>query len=355
MNKNLQYTIMSFTGILLMIIASGAFDSDPYYDEAYYDDNETEALYDIEEPGESQVSDLAEAQAEIAEAIADIEAVESSVINEQNIEWVDQLALIDEQYPNDMERLERYQGLIDNNNNPYAPILLANTIVNVKNQSRNVSIFEEWLNNFGFDIASIDSLDSLANNQNINAMFLLGTYYYQTRRYELSRNWLERAANQGHAGAMNQLAWIYREGLGVYEDLDYAVSWHRYAAEANYPRAMTNLAYLYSIGKGVDKDLEISARWYKRAADLNSASGIYAVAVYNLNGTGGLQENEQEGVRLLMKSAQLGHKRSMYAIGVRYEYGNGLEQNIEKAIEWYNESAKLGEPDAIEAMNRLSY
>ena len=101
-----------------------------------------------------------------------------------------------------------------------------------------------------------------------------------------------RAANQGHAGAMNQLAWIYREGLGVNEDLDYAVVWHRYSAEANYPRAMTNLAYLYSIGKGVEKDLETSARWYKRAAELNSASGIYAVAVYYLNGTGGMPKNE---------------------------------------------------------------
>ena len=353
MNKNFQYTLMSFTGILLMIIASGAFDSDPYYDEAYYDDTESDELYDIGEPGESQAVD--DAEAAIAAAVADMEGVDSSVIDEQNIEWVDELALIDEQYPNDMERLERYQSLIDNNNNPYAPILLANTIVNVKNQSRNVSIFEEWLDNFNFDIESLNSLDSLANNQNINAMFLLGTYYYQVQRYELSRNWLEQAANQGHAGAMNQLAWIYREGLGVSEDLDYAVVWHRYSAEANYPRAMTNLAYLYSIGKGVEKDLETSAKWYKRAAELNSASGIYAVAVYYLNGTGGMQKNEQEGVRLLMKSAQLGHKRAMYAIGKRYENGDGLELDIEQAKYWYSESAKLGESDAIEARDRLNY
>ncbi|PLT21465.1 hypothetical protein CXF62_10040 [Psychrobacter sp. MES7-P7E] len=353
MNKNLQYTLMSFTGIFLMIIASGAFDSDPYYDEAYYDDTESNELYDIGEPGESQAG--ADAEVAVADAEADMQAADTSVIDEQNIEWVNELALIDEQYPNDMERLERYQSLIDNNNNPYAPILLANTIVNVKNQSRNVSIFEEWLDNFNFDIESLNSLDSLANSQNINAMFLLGTYYYQVQRYELSRNWLERAANQGHAGAMNQLAWIYREGLGVNEDLDYAVVWHRYSAEANYPRAMTNLAYLYSIGKGVEKDLETSARWYKRAAELNSASGIYAVAVYYLNGTGGMPKNEQEGVRLLMESAKLGHKRAMYAIGLRYEYGNGLEQNIDQAMDWYSESAKLGEPDAVAAMNRLNY
>lgn len=351
MNKNLQYTLMSFTGILLIVIASGAFDSDPYYEDAYYDDTESDELYDIGEPvAQERVAD----DIDIPSA-PDIVVPDDTAATEQQAEWVDQLALIDERYPNDMERLERYQSLIDNNNNPYAPILLANTIVNVKNQSRNVSIFEEWLDNFNFDIGSLNGLNGLANDQNSNAMFLLGTYYYQVRRYELSRNWLEQAANQGHAGAMNQLAWIYREGLGVSEDIDYAVVWHRYSAEANYPRAMTNLAYLYSIGKGVEKDLETSARWYKRAAELNSASAIYAVAVYNLNGTGGMQENEQQGVRLLMESAQLGHKRAMYAIGARYEYGNGLEQNIEQAINWYSESAKLGEPDAIAAMDRLNY
>ena len=349
MNKNLQYTLMSLTGIFLMIIASGAFDSDSYYDEAYYDDTGSDEVYDIEEPAAEPgyVADDIDVP-----GVPDITAATDTT--EQQAEWVDQLALIDEQYPNDMERLERYQSLLDNNN-PYAPISLANTIVNVKNQSRNISIFEEWLNNFNFDIGAISSLDSLANNQNSNAMFLLGTYYYQMQRYELSRSWLEQAANQGHAGAMNQLAWIYREGLGVTEDLDYAVVWHRHSAEANYPRAMTNLAYLYSIGKGVEKDLETSERWYKRAAELNSASGIYAVAVYYLNGTGGMQKNEQEGVGLLMKSAQLGHKRAMYAIGKRYENGDGLELDIEQAINWYSESAKLGEPDAVAAMDRLNY
>ena len=346
MNKNLQYTLMSFTGILLMVIASGAFDSN-----TYYDDSESSELYGIDELGESQAS----AEAAIAEAEADIEAVNSSVTDEQNIEWINQLVAIDNEYPNDKQRLELYQSLLDDNNNPYAPILLASTMVNVKNQSRNISIFEEWLNSFNFDVNSIAILERLANAQNTNAMFLLGVYYYQMQHYETSRNWLEQAATQGHAGAMSQLAWIYREGLGVSEDLGYAVEWYRYSSDANYPRAMTNLAYLYSIGEGVEKDLDISAMWYKRAAELNSASGIYALAVYNLNGTAGFQKDEQEGVRLLMQSAQLGHKRAMYVIGKRYENGDGLEQDIDQAIEWYSESAKLGEDDAVSALNRLNY
>lgn len=346
MNKNLKYTLISSIGILLMIIASGAFDPDS---DTYYDDTESGSLYDI---GEPQIYRADEVDVPV---VADIIVSDVNATNEQYIEWVDQLALVDEQYSNDMERLERYQSLLDDNKNPYAPILLASTIVNVKNQSRDINIFEEWLSNFNFDAGSIDSLASLANNQNINAMFLLGVYYYQIQSYDLSREWLEQAANQGHAGAMNQLAWIYREGLGVDENLDYAVTLHSYSAEADYPRAMTNLAYLYSIGQGVEKDLDISAMWYKRAAELNSASAIYAVAMYNLTGTGGVQKDEQEGLSLLMKSAELGHKRAMYAMGKRYENGDGVIQDMDQAIKWYSESAKLGEPDAMKAMSRLNY
>ena len=341
MNKNFQYTLMSVTGVLLMAISAGAFDSesDTYYEEEV-------ARYDISEP------------ADVEPAYIPV-SPHSDVVDGENykkqIEWADELAAVDERYPNDMQRLERYQSLLDESDNPYAPILLASTIVNVKNQSRDIDIFQEWLDSFGFDSSSIDSLESLAADQNINAMFLLGVYYYQVQRYEQSKSWLEQAANQQHAGAMNQLAWIYREGLGVSQDLDYAVMWHSYAAEADYPRAMTNLAYLYSIGEGVDKDLETSAKWYIKAAGLNSASAIYAVAAYTLNGTGGIAKNESEGVRLLMASAELGHKRAMYAIGKRYENGDGLDFDIEQARYWYSESAKLGENDAIVALESLNY
>ncbi len=336
---------MSATGIVLMAISAGVFDSNDY------ETVEDAGLYDLSEPNEGYNRGYDE---EAVATATDETDVPNMASEEQQIDWVDELALVDERYPNDMQRLERYQSLLDENDNSYAPILLASTIVNVKNQSRNIDIFQEWLDSFGFVVDSIDGLEALANNGNVNAMFLLGVYYYQVQRYDQSRAWLEVAANEQHPGAMNQLAWIYREGLGVDQDLDYAVAWHRNSAEAGYPRAMTNLAYLYSIGEGVEKDLDISAAWYKEAAELNSASAIYAVAAYTLNGTGGIEQNESEGVRLLLEAAELGHKRAMYVVGKRYENGDGLAYDIDQAIYWYNESAKLGEEEAIAALNRLS-
>ena len=356
MNKNIQYTLMSLAGILLMIIASGAFDSDPYYDEGYYDDTESSEQYDIEEPV-AMTDDVDAVENEVVTTVEDevVAVVEGEVTYEQYVEWVDQLALVDMQYPNDMQRVESYQSLLDDNGNAYAPIFLASHLINSENESKSVDRYEALLASFGFDVGLIDSLKVLSDNQNVNAMFVLGIYYYHMQDYEQSRSWLEQASNQGHAGAMNQLAWIYRKGLGVSKDIEYAAAWHLSSAESNYPRAMTNLAYLYDIGGGVEKDLEASAMWYKRAAELNSAAGLYVLAGYTLHGTGGVEKNEPEGVRLLMESAQLGNKRSMYAIGKRYENGDGLTQDMGQAIDWYRQSAKLGESDAVAAMDRLYY
>lgn len=338
MNKNLQYILMSITGILLMMISAGTFDStsDPFTE-----------FYDIGNPSDHMV----DSSATTYEPLVGPEV--SSADEQQHVEWIDQLAAIDARYPNDIQRLGTYQQLIDEEQNPYAPILLASTIVNIRNQSRNIPIFEEWLNSFGFDNNTISSLEYLANNENSRAMFLLGIYYYQVQHYEQSRFWLDLAARNGDTGAMNQLAWIYRKGLGVSQDIDYAVSLHLHAAEAGSPRAMTNLAYFYTIGQGVEKDIDTASYWYKKAADLDSALALYVVANYTLNGTHNVKKNEAAGVKLLIKSAQFGYKRAMYDVAVRYELGQYLTQNDEHALHWYRQAANLGESDAIAAINRL--
>lgn len=328
---------MSFIGILLMVIAAGTFDGNP--------DTFTE-FYDIGEPSDHMVD------SNVDSGSAPNAADNSQSDEQQHIKWIDQLAAIDERYPNDIQRLDAYQQLIDDQN-PYAPILLASAIVNIRNQSRNIPIFEAWLNSFGFHGSSIDSLAYLASNQNSRAMFLLGIYYYQIQQYEQSRYWLDQAAQNGDTGAMNQLAWIYRKGLGVSKDIDYAASLHLYAAEKGSARAMTNLAYLYTLGQGVEQDLEAASDWYKKAAKLDSALALYVVANYTLNGTHGVSKNEEKGVKLLMKSAQLGYKRAMYDIAVRYELGHYLTKNSEYALHWYRQAANLNEKDAIAAINRL--
>ncbi len=345
---------MSITGVLLMAAAGGAFDSqsniDPGYEETGSEFNND---YQTDESAADGFLAAASEEEEDTTQLPDENTVSADVDIEQAKTWADQLVAIDEKIPNDAARIAAYQNLMHTDNNPYVPILMANTLVNMNGQSREVDVYENQLQQYDFDREALTHLDQLGTDGDANAMYLLGVYYYQTRHYEAAKSWLEQAANRGNSNAMNQLAWIYREGLGVAEDMGEAIDWHRRAAEAGSARAMTNLGYLYSMGIGVEKGQDTAAFWYQQAANLNSASGLYAIAVYYLNGSGGYRQDSAKGVRLLLKSAELGHERAMYAIGRRYEHGDGVSQDMNKAIYWYEQAAELDEPDAIVALRQI--
>ena len=47
-----------------------------------------------------------------------------------------------------------------------------------------------------------------------------------------------------------------------------------------------------------------------------------------------------------MIGATLGGAEAKYKLAKRYEYGDGVEQNIEKAMKWYRKAAKQGHAEA---------
>ena len=55
---------------------------------------------------------------------------------------------------------------------------------------------------------------------------------------------------------------------------------------------------------------------------------------------------------MFRKAAQQGFDKAQYKLGVCYYYGDGVEQNYEKAVEWYMKSANQGNSNA---QNDLGY
>jgi len=75
---------------------------------------------------------------------------------------------------------------------------------------------------------------------------------------------LKKAAEQGHAYAMNELGSVHV----VWKDHERAVEWYTKGAEAGLPTAMFNLGYSLEAGEGVEApDFPAAADWYRRAAD----------------------------------------------------------------------------------------
>jgi hypothetical protein len=125
--------------------------------------------------------------------------------------------------------------------------------------------------------------------------------------------WYRRAAEQGHAGAQNNLGLLYEEGRGVEQDLSEAGRWYRLAAERGLVAGQVNLARMYEEGRGTAQDFGQAARWYRQAADQ-------------------------------------GHAEAQYRLGRLYGQGQGVQADAKKAARWYRKAAHRGHLQALDAL-----
>lgn len=79
--------------------------------------------------------------------------------------------------------------------------------------------------------------------------------------------WYRDAADQGHAGAQNNLGTMYAHGLGVPQDYTEVPKWCRIAADQGNASAQYNLGVMYPQGQVVPRDYLQAHLWTKRAAE----------------------------------------------------------------------------------------
>jgi hypothetical protein len=83
--------------------------------------------------------------------------------------------------------------------------------------------------------------------------------------YGAAANWFRIAAEQGHAKAQHNLAFMYESGLGVPKDCFEAAKWYRLAAEQGLASSQNNFGALLEAGDGVEQDYLAALDWYRRA------------------------------------------------------------------------------------------
>ena len=100
--------------------------------------------------------------------------------------------------------------------------------------------------------------------------FAIGLMYYKgegvKRDMRVAASFFHRAADQGHAGAQNNLGLMHAQGSGVSRDYREAARWYRMAAEQGFDKAQLNLGLLYARGDGVDRNRREALRWLAMSA-----------------------------------------------------------------------------------------
>ena len=162
--------------------------------------------------------------------------------------------------------------------------------------------------------------------------------------------WYRKAADKGHAEAMNMVGLYYGEGRGGLEqDKTVALDWYRKAADKGHVAALYNIAVYYQNGLGgLKADKATALEWYRKAADKGNASALYNIAVNYQNGLGGLKKDEATALEWYRKAADKGHADAMNMIGRYYHEGWGwLEQDKAAALEWFQKAADKGNAAAL--------
>lgn len=170
---------------------------------------------------------------------------------------------------------------------------------------------------------------------------------------ELAFELWEEAAKQGDADSAYALGYRYHEGVHGEADYAKAIEYFKIAAEENLPKAQYAVGLMYRNGQGVKQDNAAAMEWYLKAAEQN-----YGRA---LNDIGRIYKEQGEyaaAMEWYLKAYTTDDYESgapCTNIGVLYYDGLGVEQDYEKAMEWYLLGAQAGSATAAYNIGQMYY
>lgn len=188
------------------------------------------------------------------------------------------------------------------------------------------------------DNESLSDCEAKARRGSAEYQWKVGTMLREGRETEKdsakAADWFQKAADQGHAGAMNDLGVHYLRGVGVELDVDRAFQLFAEAAEKDDPHAQCNIGDCYIGGQGVAKDESMGLEWIKKAADASTPVGQWSLGTAYMEGKG-VTRDEAEAVKWFRRAASQDFPPAKFALAQAYETGAGVKPNLERAEKWY--------------------
>jgi uncharacterized protein len=216
---------------------------------------------------------------------------------------------------------------------------------------------------------SIEDIEKAAEGGDAEAQYLLGIAYNAGEGVaadpERTGYWLRRSATRGFSRAQfaygQRLYWGWGGGeINKAEGFD----WWLVAAENGNASAMLEIgkAYLYGREGAPGKDLAKAEEYFNQALSLGATEAetdlgrLYTAKAEEAQKTGdaeALQRANETRLAYFQQGAQKGSSGSMSWLARMYRYGDYVELDLQKAIEWYTKSVSAGDIDAALELAKL--
>jgi hypothetical protein len=177
--------------------------------------------------------------------------------------------------------------------------------------------------------------------QEAEQLYQKGLQLKKSKDYTSAASYFEKASSYGHFNALNQLALLYANGLGVAKDPQKAYSLFIKAANKGGVTAMKNVAICYLNGFGTRKDIDSAISWLETAVDYgkDALSCKKLAEIY-----GDLLNDSEEQINWYKKGAEYGNADSMLFLGEYYSL-DGFFQDLELAEKYYKDALNAGSPE----------
>lgn len=152
------------------------------------------------------------------------------------------------------------------------------------------------------------------------------------------------------AKVLRSIALVY-EGEQTFErSLESAAHLNHLAASLGDADAAAWLGWAYSEGIGVRPNISKSLRFTKIAARKGSIDALFNLA----NHYAEAPVFPRKVIEFYRLAAKKGHPLAMLNLGVAFEKGQGVRQNLREAIKWYQSAASNGVPIAHLNLGRIA-
>ena len=127
---------------------------------------------------------------------------------------------------------------------------------------------------------------------------------------------------------------MYDEGQGVTQDDKAAFEWFKKAAEQGYAKAQNSLGVMYSEGQGVTQDDKVAFMWYQKGQNKGThlPNTIWDYCMRKDRVLPRTIRLRSFGSR---KSVEQGHADARSQVAKMYFFGEGVDQDLKAAFEWW--------------------
>jgi len=135
-----------------------------------------------------------------------------------------------------------------------------------------------------------ERLIELASDKNsVNAKAILGAFYLEgsstfEKNFDKALEFLEDAANEEHPEALTNLSYMYKDAIGVPQDLKISFTYMQKAANAGYSYAQYHLSNFYFNAIGTKKDQLKAMQWLDKSLEKDYPLAILTKARLTLQG-----------------------------------------------------------------------